>query len=152
MVKKYPEITHIFNEHMKGGDGTVEVIPSVVQGEYESDANVIARLILKPGCSLGMHEHIGEEEIITVLHGTAEYNDNGESSTVETGDVCICKSGGRHSIANASPSEDLELMAVIRIVHLQESHQYNFFEKVLRCHGVVLNFLKDCPRFTSSKG
>ena len=27
MVKKYPEITHIFNEHMKGGDGTVEVIP-----------------------------------------------------------------------------------------------------------------------------
>ena len=32
MVKKYPEITHIFNEHMKGGDGTVEVIPSVVQG------------------------------------------------------------------------------------------------------------------------
>ena len=29
------------------------------------------------------------------------------------GDVCICKSGGRHSIANASPSEDLELMAVI---------------------------------------
>ena len=90
MVKKYSEITHIFNEHMKGGDGTVEVIPSVVQGEYESDANVIARLILKPGCSLGMHEHIGE-----------------------TGDVCICKSGGRHSIANASPSEDLELMAVI---------------------------------------
>ena len=68
MVKKYSEITHIFNEHMKGGDGTVEVIPSVVQGEYESDANVIARLILKPGCSLGMHEHIGEEEIITVLH------------------------------------------------------------------------------------
>ena len=92
MVKKYSEITHIFNEHMKGGDGTVEVIPSVVQG---------------------MHEHIGEEEIITVLHGTAEYNDNGESSTVETGDVCICKSCGRHSIANASPSEDLELMAVI---------------------------------------
>ena len=35
MVKKYPEITHIFNEHMKGGDGTVEVIPSVVQGEYD---------------------------------------------------------------------------------------------------------------------
>ena len=52
MVKKYSEITHIFNEHMKGGDGTVEVIPSVVQGEYESDANVIARLILKPGLSL----------------------------------------------------------------------------------------------------
>ena len=70
-------------------------------------------MILKPGCSLGMHEHIGEEEIITVLCGKAEYNDNGESSVVETGDVCICRSGGRHSIANASPDDDLELMAVI---------------------------------------
>ena len=113
MVKKYSEITHIFNEHMKGGDGTVEVIPSVVQGEYLSDANVIGRLILKLVCSLGIHLHIGEEVIIRVLHCREEYNDNGESSTVETGDVCICKSGGRHSIANASPSEDLELMAVI---------------------------------------
>lgn len=113
MVKKYSDITHIFNEHMKGGDGTVELIPSVVKGEYESNANVIARLILKPGCSLGMHEHIGEEEIITVLRGNADYNDNGEASSVSAGDVCICKNGGRHSIANASEEEDLELMAVI---------------------------------------
>lgn len=113
MVKKYDEITHIFNEHMKGGDGTVEVIPSVIKGEYESSANVIARLILRPGCSLGMHEHIGEEEIITVLKGRADYNDNGESACLEAGDVCICKNGGRHSIANASAQEELELMAVI---------------------------------------
>lgn len=113
MVKKYAEITHIFNEHMKGGDGTVEVIPSVVKGEYDSQANVIARLILKPGCSLGMHEHIGEEEIITVLCGRADYNDNGKAESVEAGDVCICRNGGRHSIANASEEEDLELMAVI---------------------------------------
>lgn len=113
MVKKAAEITHVFNEHMKGGEGTVEVIPSVVKGEYESSANVIARLILKPGCSLGLHEHIGEEEIITVLRGEADYNDNGEMSKVEAGDVCICKNGGRHSIANASAQEELELMAVI---------------------------------------
>lgn len=42
-------------------------------------------------------------------------------------------------------------MSLSRIVHLQESHQYNFFEKVLRCHGVVLNFLKDCLRSTEEK-
>lgn len=113
MIKKYSDITHIFNEHMKGGDGTVELIPSVVKGEYESNANVIARLILKPGCSLGMHEHFGEEEIITVLRGRADYNDNGEKAILEAGDIGICKNGGRHSIANASAQKDLELMAVI---------------------------------------
>jgi len=113
MVKKYNEIEHMMNEHMKGGEGIVEVIPSVVKGEYDSDANVIARLILKPGCSLGMHEHIAEEEIITVLEGKAEYNDNGTTIEVKAGDVCICKNGERHSIANISDIDDLELMAVI---------------------------------------
>ncbi len=113
MVKKYEDIQHMMNEHMKGGEGVVEIIPSVVKGEYDSAANVIARLILKPGCSLGMHEHIGEEEIITVLSGIANYNDNGECCEVRQGDVCICKNGGRHSIANASETDDLQLMAVI---------------------------------------
>lgn len=113
MVKKYNEIEHMMNEHMKGGEGVVEMIPSVVKGEYDSDVNVIARLILKPGCSLGMHEHIAEEEIITVLEGIAEYNDNGTTTQVEAGDVCICRNGGRHSIANKSETDNLQLMAVI---------------------------------------
>ena len=77
MVKRYEDIQHMMNEHMKGGEGVVEVIPSVVKGEYDSNANVIARLIVRPGCSLGMHEHVGEEEIITVLSGEGDYNDNG---------------------------------------------------------------------------
>ena len=113
MIKNAQNIKHIFNEHMKGGNGTVEVIPSVLTGEYESPAKVIARLILKPGCSLGSHTHEGEEEIITVLKGTATYNDNGTQKTVTAGDVCICLNGQTHSIANASDTETLELFAVI---------------------------------------
>lgn len=113
MVKQAQDIKHMFNEHMKGGEGIVEVIPSVTAGEYESDAHTIARLILKPGCSLGTHTHEGEEEIITVLKGAAAYNDNGSSKTVQSGDVCICQNGQTHSIANVSDTEDLELFAVI---------------------------------------
>ena len=35
-------------------------------------------------------------------------------------------------------------MSLSRIVHLQESHQYNFFEKVLRFRRAAPDFLKDC--------
>lgn len=116
MVKRAQDIKHIFNEHMKGGTGTVEVIPSISTGEYKSPAKIIARLILKPGSSLGTHTHQGEEEIITVLKGTGSYNDNGITKTVSAGDVCICLEGENHSIANSSDTETLELFAVINSV------------------------------------
>ena len=36
MVKREAELTRQFNEHMKGGTGTVEVIRVLDAGEYES--------------------------------------------------------------------------------------------------------------------
>ena len=55
----------------------------------------------------------GEEEIITILSGHAAYDDNGTIVALEAGDTCVCKSGESHSIANASPKENLILFAVI---------------------------------------
>ena len=83
MYHRASELKHIFNENMKGGTGTVEIIRSVNPIDYESPAKMIAKLILRPGCSLGKHMHEGEEEIITILSG------------------------------HASPKEDLVLFAVI---------------------------------------
>ena len=100
MYHRASELKHIFNENMKGGTGTVEIIRSVNPIDYESPAKMIAKLILRPGCSLGKHMHEGEEEIITIV-------------ALEAGDTCVCKSGESHSIANASPKEDLILFAVI---------------------------------------
>ena len=97
MYHRASELKHIFNENMKGGTGTVEIIRSV---------NPI-------DCSLGKHMHEGEEEIITILSGHAAYDDNGTIVALEAGDTCVCKSGESHSIANASPKEDLILFAVI---------------------------------------
>ena len=104
MYHRASELKHIFNENMKGGTGTVEIIHSVNPKDYESPAKMIAKLILRPGCSLGKHMHEGEEEIITILSGHAAYDDNGTIVALEAGDTCI---------ANASPKEDLILFAVI---------------------------------------
>ena len=72
MYHRASELKHIFNENMKGGTGTVEIIHSVNPIDYESPAKMIAKLILRPGCSLGKHMHEGEEEIITILSASAK--------------------------------------------------------------------------------
>ena len=73
-----------------------------------------AKVILKPGCSLGYHKHEGNSETIVVLQGTAEYNDNGTAVTLHAGDKVHCPSGESHSIGNAADAkEDLLLQALV---------------------------------------
>lgn len=112
MVKREAELTRQFNEHMKGGTGTVEVIRVLDAGEYESPLKLIAKLVLRPGSSLDYHTHEGEEEIIHVLSGTAAYNDDGTETRLHAGDSCICLSDHGHSIACAG-EELLTVYAVI---------------------------------------
>ena len=47
MYHRASELKHIFNENMKGGTGTVEIIRSVNPIDYESPAKMIAKLILR---------------------------------------------------------------------------------------------------------
>ena len=42
MYHRASELKHIFNENMKGGTGTVEIIHSVNPIDYESPAKMIA--------------------------------------------------------------------------------------------------------------
>ena len=117
MVRRNENLTHLFNEHMKGGTGTVEVIRVLEPGEYESGIKLIAKLVLRPGCSLGYHTHEGEEEIIHVLSGCAVYNDDGAMNRLSAGDSCVCLSGHGHSIACAPEAEEpLVVYAVINKV------------------------------------
>lgn len=113
MIKRSEAHTHQHNEKMKGGTGTVEVIRSLEQGEYESGIKLIGRLVLRPGSSLGYHVHQGEEEIIHVLSGDARYNDGGEETILHPGDSCVCLSGHGHSIACAGEAEPLVIYAVV---------------------------------------
>ena len=61
----------LYNEHMRGGDGTVEIIRYLEPEEFNGNAKMIAKLVFKPGCSIGEHIHEGEEEIICIAKGTA---------------------------------------------------------------------------------
>lgn len=97
-----------------GGDGEV-IIEHYIDEKLLNDAIVMyAKVILKPGCSLGYHQHSGNSETIVVLSGTAAYNDNGEAMTLQAGDKVHCPSGSWHSIGNSKDAkEDLVLQALV---------------------------------------
>ena len=113
MVKREAEHIHQMQEHMKGGDGTVEIVRTLQPEEYDSRIKLLGQLVLRPGSSLGYHTHEGEEEIIHVLSGTARYIDDGAETTLCAGDSCVCRSGHGHSIACAGTDEPLVVYAVI---------------------------------------
>ena len=113
MIRKAEECRVEYREHMRDGDGTVQLINCIdSDAELNNKGRLFAKIVLQPGCSIGPHTHDTDTEIFYFLKGTGEYLDGDEWETVHAGDVAICPTGGKHSIANRS-DEVLELMAVI---------------------------------------
>ena len=52
MIKRAEDMVKLYNEHMRGGDGTVEIIRYLEPEEFNGNAKMIAKLVLKPGCSI----------------------------------------------------------------------------------------------------
>ncbi|MDO4177759.1 MAG: cupin domain-containing protein [Phascolarctobacterium sp.] len=97
-----------------GGDGEVIIEHYITESMLNSSVVMYAKVILKPGCSLGYHAHVGNTETIVVLSGSAEYNDDGKKIILKPGDIVHCLEGHSHSIGNAAAAkEDLILQALI---------------------------------------
>ena len=113
MIRKPEEFRIEYKEHMRDGDGTVQLTHFITgPEELNGKGRLFAKITLNPGCSIGYHVHEGDAELFYILKGTAEYNDAGEIRTVTAGDVTICPTGSGHGIANRT-DEVVELIAVI---------------------------------------
>ena len=113
MIRKADEFRIEYKEHMRDGDGTVQLTHFITgPEELEDKGRLFAKIMLNPGCSIGYHVHEKDAELFYILTGTAEYNDNGEMRTVSAGDVTICPAGTGHGIANRTDGV-VELVAVI---------------------------------------
>lgn len=99
-------------QNMRGGDGAVMITHLLSEGEYNGKARMIAKYLLRPGCSIGFHSHIHEEEIIYMISGRAVYNENGNEKQLNKGDCAIALSGQIHSIAN-NTDKDVEFMVTV---------------------------------------
>ncbi|MBP8989143.1 MAG: cupin domain-containing protein [Clostridia bacterium] len=114
MIRKAEEMEREVRYQMRGGNGEVQIIHLFRQGEFKGNARMYARLILEPGCSIGLHEHVGEEEIYTVIRGQAVLTDStlDQEQMMNPGDASLTLSGQSHAIRNDG-SETLEIMALI---------------------------------------
>ena len=113
MIRKPEEFRIEYKEHMRDGDGTVQLTHFITgPEELNGKGRLFAKITLNPGCSIGYHVHEGDAELFYILKGTAEYNDASEIRTVTAGDVTVCPTGTGHGIANKT-DEVVELVAVI---------------------------------------
>jgi quercetin dioxygenase-like cupin family protein len=112
MIKRAEEMITEIKEQMRGGKGKVTVTHLFEPEEINGKARLIAQLTLEPGCSVGFHEHVGEEEIFYVISGVATVIDEGEDKVLQTGDAALTRGGQSHSLRNDG-NETAKVMAII---------------------------------------
>lgn len=98
--------------NMCGGKGEVIINHILGEKELNGKCGLYAEVILKPGCTLGYHEHHGESETYYILTGEGNYNDNGTIRPVKAGDITFTPNSKGHGLDNTGDS-DLKFMALI---------------------------------------
>ena len=113
MIRKKEECRIEYREHMRDGDGTVQITNFIDSAEELNDkGRLFSHMTLTPGTSIGFHVHETDSEMFYIMNGTAEYDDNGTIVELHPGDVALCPAGTGHGIANKG-DESLEFVALI---------------------------------------
>ena len=99
-------------EHASGGKGYITVKHILDKKQLNGKCGMYSQVTIKPGSSLGYHEHLNESETYYILSGQGSYNDNGTVRTVGKGDVTFTPHGFSNGIETIG-DEDLVFMALI---------------------------------------
>ena len=114
MIRRNQEMRTERCEHLKGGDGCVELIHILNEDEMYGMGRFFGLTRLPPGASNGLHTHHGDFETYYILSGEALYDDNKRGMlTMKPGETSFCPDGEGHSIENPSADTDLVFMALI---------------------------------------
>ncbi len=112
MIRKWNEMEKEVRHEMRGGKGDVTLLHAFKSNEITAPCRVCSTLILEPGCSIGTHQHNGEDEIYYILSGTGLLSDGKEETVVTTGDAVLTGNGESHSIENIG-NDTLKIFAVV---------------------------------------
>lgn len=99
-------------QNMRGGKGDVEISHITDNEILGTNCRLFAQITVKPGDSIGEHQHVGEREIFYFLQGNGIVIDNGKQSEIGPGDVMVTPDQSSHSVVNTG-NEDLVFMALI---------------------------------------
>jgi Uncharacterized conserved protein, contains double-stranded beta-helix domain len=112
MVKHFDDFEVEVVQNLKDGKGYVTIIRLLEEEDFLGKGKLFGKAIIKPGNSIGYHQHKKDQETYYILNGHAMYNDNGKEVFLESGDFTICGPGEFHSI-EAIGDEDLEFLMLI---------------------------------------
>ena len=98
-------------ENMRGGEGTVDIHHILSEEDLPKNSRLYAKVVLKPGCSIGTHEHKAEAELFYILSGMGMALDGDQKREVGAGDAVVT-ANGVHAIKNVG-NDELEMLAVI---------------------------------------
>ena len=106
MILDLMEIPEKAMPNFKGGEGIAWV------RMFNDDLNRILMLRIQPGCSIGLHTHETNSEIMHVLSGTARVVMDGQIEYVHAGQTHYCPKGHTH-MTEPYGMKELVLLAVV---------------------------------------
>lgn len=112
MIRRSNEMETEVRHKMRGGKGDVGFFHAFKSSEITAPCRVCSTLVLEPGCSIGEHAHVGEDEVYLILSGTGRLFDGKEYTTVTAGDAVLTGNGESHSIENIG-EDTLKIFAVV---------------------------------------
>lgn len=114
MIRKASELEKVRREAFTNGVGGGYATHALPPGEKMpgSRFQMVSRIELDPGSSIGPHLHGENEEVYWILSGEGIYNEDGTEVPAGPGDVFIALQGHTHGLKNTG-SGPLEMIAVI---------------------------------------
>jgi mannose-6-phosphate isomerase-like protein (cupin superfamily) len=114
MIRKASELSRVRRENFANGQGGGFSTHALPPGEKlpGSRFQLVSRIELDPGSSIGGHVHGENEEVYWILSGEGVYLEDDSEVAAGAGDVFIAFQGHRHGLRNTG-NEPLCLIAVI---------------------------------------
>lgn len=112
MIRRAEEIKTEVTNRLRDGKGDTEMTKILKPEEFHEKGRLFAKCVLKPGTSIGYHQHVGDFESYYILSGEGFLVEDGVESIVKPGDLVYTDNMGSHSIENKG-TEDLVFMALV---------------------------------------
>ena len=87
--------------------------------DFETLLNFMHETTLPVGTSVGLHPHVGNEELYYVIEGKGEMTIDGQKIIMEPGSVTLAKNGSEHAFKNIGDT-DLRIVVIEAVLDAKD--------------------------------
>ena len=113
MLNHHETMKTITRENIKGGSGAIQQQILIAKEDMDGYARHCVVMTVNPGCSIGIHDHIGEAEFFYLLEGELVTHCDGRDVPFLPGDASFTTGAGNmHRLENCS-DQPAKLLAIV---------------------------------------